>query len=300
MVRFGALLAVALAASCNGSDAPRNGEIVAHFKNGLQLVDPHDGARRAMPGTRGGFAPTWSPDGRWIAYTRNRLVHDKTQDAIVGDLYVIRPDGTAKRLVARNAEAPTWSPDGKAIAFMRFVCAEPPTCAGVDNPYELFMVEVDSGGARRLSFNRDLRRQPIMVARRRLDCFRGDYGLSLMRPDGTRGPRLTRKWFNANPSWSPDGKLLAFDDFNDVYVVAAPGGRAHRLTPNPGPDFHPVWSPDGRLIAYLSNHICAQRSGCTAHEPMQVWVMNRDGANSKAVTGYGWGPPSWGPQRRED
>ena len=42
--------------------------------------------------------PEWSPDGRWIAYIRD------------GSLYVMRPDGSRKRRVVRNAMSPVWQP----------------------------------------------------------------------------------------------------------------------------------------------------------------------------------------------
>ena len=48
------------------------------------------------------------------------------------------------------------------------------------------------------------------------------------------------------PSLSPDGKWIAFSYQDDIYVVAAEGGRARQLTVNEAYDFRPVWSPDGK------------------------------------------------------
>jgi Tol biopolymer transport system component len=55
----------------------------------------------------------WSPDGKWIAFTRVKRVHRAA-------VYVIRVDGTGlKRLTAPRFDAgnPDWSPDGSKILF---------------------------------------------------------------------------------------------------------------------------------------------------------------------------------------
>jgi dipeptidyl aminopeptidase/acylaminoacyl peptidase len=69
------------------------------------------------------------------------------------------------------------------------------------------------------------------------------------------------------PSWSPDGKLLAFTSnrstpdpdrtYNsDIWVVAADntdkGAHLTQVTTNSGEDSEPSWSPDGRWITYLT------------------------------------------------
>jgi len=52
------------------------------------------------------------------------------------------------------------------------------------------------------------------------------------------------------PSWSPDGRYLAFAAGSPikVWVVSAAGGEARELTPEGGD--YPRWSPDGEWIAY--------------------------------------------------
>lgn len=63
----------------------------------------------------------------------------------------------------------------------------------------------------------------------------------------------------ASPLWmrynaiSPDGRNIAFTYKGDIYVVAADGGQAVRITSPDAYDFAPVWSHDGSMIAYASD-----------------------------------------------
>ena len=55
---------------------------------------------------------------------------------------------------------------------------------------------------------------------------------------GRRVRTLSRKT-SAAPSWSRDGKRIAFSSGNSIYVVKASGGRARRVTKG----IQPVWVP---------------------------------------------------------
>src|SRR5436853_6610667 len=55
------------------------------------------------------------------------------------------------------------------------------------------------------------------------------------------------------PDISPDGKLVAFSYFGDIWVVETIGGTARAITSHPAHDIYPVFSPDGRMLAFSSN-----------------------------------------------
>ena len=87
-----------------------------------------------------------------------------------------------------------------------------------------------------------------------------------------------------NPSWSPDGKRIAFDSFRngaggnkDIYVMDADGRNQRNLTNHPDRDYgHPSWSPDSKRIAFVSNR--------TRDLNRDIYVMDADGGNPQNLT----------------
>jgi imidazolonepropionase-like amidohydrolase/Tol biopolymer transport system component len=87
---------------------------------------------------------------------------------------------------------------------------------------------------------------------------------------------------------SPDGKEIVFDLLGDLYTIPSGGGEARALTHDIAWQMQPRYSPDGRSIAFTSD----QGGGDN------IWVMDRDGKNQKAVTKETFrllNSPAWSP-----
>jgi Tol biopolymer transport system component len=122
--------------------------------------------------------------------------------------------------------------------------------------------------------------------------------LYAMRANGGDISRLTEgRLSHIHPSWSPDGRSLAFAATSgdiatgdlDLFVIDA-DGSIRRLTSGPTRDGAPSWSPDGRRIAYESS-----RRG----EP-RVTIIDVDGGRPKPFAS-GSAPtyqPDWSPDGR--
>ena len=93
------------------------------------------------------------------------------------------------------------------------------------------------------------------------------------------------------PTWSPDGKSIAFGDGRDIRAIDADGRHLRTLTDRPSIDADPSWSPDGQQIAFIGD----------AGPHSDIYVMDADGGNIKRLTrrgGTNWAP-SWSPDGRQ-
>ncbi len=109
---------------------------------------------------------------------------------------------------------------------------------------------------------------------------------------GRKTPIVTHGDFNISPSFSPDGKTLAFsrsvgNGNTEIFVCNRDGSNLRRLTTARGIDTNPAWSPTGREIAFTSS-----RSGTP-----QIYIMGAEGSDLRRITflgryndGAAWSP----------
>ena len=124
---------------------------------------------------------------------------------------------------------------------------------------------------------------------------KGQYGLAIVKADGSSGRTLTNISRDGAPTSSPDGRRIAFTRFRfeasggqDIYTIAPSGKGRGRLI---GGCFcnDPDWSPDGRHITYDAND---------AESSAQVWVANSRGKSRRRLTSRIGAEPVWSPSGR--
>lgn len=101
-----------------------DGGLVAFTDQGWNIaVVPSDRRSRTWRRLALGVDSSWSPDGRWIAFTRLIVGPSRAEEGVYltsRGIWKMRPDGSNLGRVTSGSDwQPDWSPDGKRIAFSR-------------------------------------------------------------------------------------------------------------------------------------------------------------------------------------
>ena len=253
--------------------------------------------------------PSWSPDGKRIAFMSDRDGHFNILGGLLNyEIYVMDADGGNPQNLTNDPNgdsSPSWSPDGKRIVF---ASNRDGNRDGNRENYEIYVMDADGNNQQRITDNDFYDTHPswspdgerIVFISRRDGHFIGEFGLTseiyVMDADGKNTRRLTNnRKSDSSPSWSPDGKWIVFsadrkgDDVNyEIYVMDADGNNQQRLTNNRVHDTSPSWSSDGKRIVFSS-----YRDGNA-----EIYVMDNDGENQQKLTnnpGNDFGPAWFGP-----
>lgn len=242
--------------------------------------------------------PVFDPDGERLVYT---VTSEGKDDSKQSDLWSVAWNGgPARRLTATeefSEGAPRFSADGRLLAFTS------DQKVGKDEDTQLWTMPARGGRARRVttlpggisdfSLSPDGRqavvvaevgvhvgskaktKPPIVIDRfQSMEDGRGwldDRRYQLFRVDLRSGKavQITNGDFdNLLPSWSPDGRWIAFVSARcrdadrhscaDVYVIPPEGGEPRRISTFDGGDMdadweagRPEWSPDSARLVWL-------------------------------------------------
>ena len=276
------------------SDRDRNDEIYV-------MDDDGKNQRNLTNHPSDDYAPSWSPDGTRIVFMSDRDGHVPKGDVLpTFEIYVMDADGGNQQNLTNDPSHdmyPAWSPDGKRIAFTSYRDGHVHAIHGRPTA-EIYVMDADGGNPQHLTNDLNDDRYPswspdgkrIVFSSERDGHFIGEFEITsseiyLMDADGGNQQKLTENRKNDfSPSWSPDGKRIAFSsdrkgDFvnSEIYVMDADGGNQQKLTENRDWDYAPSWSPDGKRIAFSSDG---------DNKQADIYVMDADGGNPQNLTNH--------------
>lgn len=219
--------------------------------------------RQFTQGEKSSTSPSFSPDGRWLAFSSSRGGENQ--------VWAIPVDGGEARQVTdaeSGAGGFSWSPDGSRIAYL------------MTDP------ETEEEKLRKKE-----KRDPIFVDQ---NFKYAHIYVARFEPDASEpaeATRVTEGHFHVSGyDWSPDGTTFAFGHqadprldegarASDISLVSSDGGGEVRpLVTLGGIDGSPRFSPDGRWVAFTSSGDTPQRVGLA-----DVYVVAASGGEPRKL-----------------
>jgi TolB protein len=220
--------------------------------------------------------PAVSPDGKMFAFTTYARGNPQI---------MIHSVESGKRMpfynpVSSVVETPEFTPDGKQLLFS----------TAIDGWVQICAAGVDGSGMRRISNVRAIEVSPKVNPKTGAEMVfisgrGGTQQLWHMNLDGADlGMLTTGEGDVANPSWRPDGQMIAFawtrgyeiGGFN-IFIMDIAQRAPIQLTHGTGRNENPWWAPDGNHLVFSS------KRGSTT----QLYTMLADGTNVQQLTTQG-------------
>ena len=239
--------------------------------------------RTAMNSSEPIISPSWSPDGKKVAYVS---FEDRKPVIYVHELATGRRYSLSNQ--KGNNSAPAWSPDGKKLAVS----------LSRDGNTQIYGISAEGTGLQRLSRGQTIDTEPQFSPDGRFIYFTSDRGgnpqIYRMSADGEQSEsakRVTYKQgFITSPRISPDGKYLAYianvGGAFRLHILNLATGESQALTDS-GSDESPSFAANGKYVLY-STKVGGKRV---------LAAVSVDG-NSKqvlSIPGSDVRQPSWGP-----
>ena len=259
--------------------------VIKEGKRYRLVISDADGQniRNAMNSGEPIISPSWSPDGKKVAYVS---FEDRKPVIYVHEL------ATGRRIALSNQKgnnsAPAWSPDGKKLAVS----------LSRDGNTQIYTINADGSDLHRLTSGRTIDTEPQYSADGRYIYFTSDRGgnpqIYRMSAEGEQvegAKRITYKQgFVTSPRISPDGKYLAYianiGGAFRLHILNLATGDSQALTDGTS-DESPSFAANGRYVLY-STKVAGKRV---------LAAVSVDG-NSKqvlSIPGSDVRQPSWGP-----
>jgi Tol biopolymer transport system component len=184
--------------------------------------------------------PLWSPNGKWIAFTR--------WENGTSTLYLVRPDGSQLHKLRDAITSVSWSSDSRRLLIRGRKGLATLDFAGRTRPLAHASCAADGAWSPNGRW--------IAFAKCNGPTFNS---IAIERPDGTGFRWLTRTPGDESPVWAPDSTRLAYVHYRqigalshtEIRLVSIAGKKLGSLASSTQDhDEHPRWSPDGRQIVF--------------------------------------------------
>src|SRR5277367_3069320 len=202
--------------------------------------------------------PTWSPDGKSIAFVSNMSGRN--------NLWLVPAEGgwpVQLTVSDQRQTAPAWSPDGKWIAYQSDYDG--------DEQWDIFLVSPKTGKVVNLTNTREIaemnptwspdgRYLAYEVKPKTSAAFEIDVYDTLMREVKHLTTGTPQDKGNVNPIWSRDGKFIAYTQEqakgtdSNIFIAEVAAQKSTLLTPHEGElrFFANDISPDGKRVLFTS------------------------------------------------
>ncbi|TVQ83743.1 MAG: Tol-Pal system protein TolB [Micavibrio sp.] len=188
------------------------------------------------------FAPRFSPDGNNVIMS---MAKDGNSDIYVMNLRTRRVTQLTRTRAINTG--PSYSPDGRRIVFE----------SDRGGSQQLYVMNADGSNVKRITFGEGRYANPVWSPRGDLIAFtrmhRGRFFIGVIQPDGSGERLLTEAHHVEGPTWSPNGRVLAY--FKERPIGRGGEGRSaqiytidltgfnERVLETPQGASDPAWSP---------------------------------------------------------
>ncbi|MDR2991481.1 MAG: Tol-Pal system beta propeller repeat protein TolB [Burkholderiaceae bacterium] len=242
-----------------------------------------ESAQPAFSSSESIISPTWSPDGRHIAY-----VSFESRKPVV---YVQNVASGRRQLLANfkgSNSAPAWSPSGRTLAVTL-------SLAGGS---QLYRINASGGQPQRITQSQSIDTEPRFSSDGGQIYFVSDRGgapqIYRMPAGGGSAQRVTFEGnYNVSPTLSPDGRWMAYIARSggnyQLHLMNLSTGQITALTET-ADDASPSFAPNSRLIVYATKQ---GGQGILMTTTIDGKIKARLAVSSGNVR-----EPSWGPYQR--
>jgi eukaryotic-like serine/threonine-protein kinase len=257
------------------------------------LVTPTQIPRRLTTQRSGGvYGITWTRDGTGVVYSA------VPANFSMSYLWRVGVDGTRPpervEIAGASAGSPVTTRARDRLAFARESIDTDVYRVEAGHPSQLVVGSTFMEVEPRLSPDG---RRLVFASQRAADDVNDEFGrvrdtmsagdIWVSEADGSSPRRLTHGPGRgpASPSWSPDGRRIAFDSLGydnhfHIWLIDADGGTPRRITTQTDNEHTPMWSRDGRWVYFSS------QEGTTR----DIWRVPASGGTPERLTHGGSGP----------